>query len=91
MATSSRLIYIPTTFVGGAHSTALAASSVAIVPGATAFTRMPLVCQGQCHHAGELVDAALADVVAGDGGNGQHAVDGTHVDDRTARGSISQA
>ena len=43
-----------------------------------------VVGQGQRHHAGELVDAALADVVAGNRGDGQHAVDRAHVDDGAA-------
>jgi hypothetical protein len=48
-----------------------------------------VVGQRQRHHAGELVDATLADVVAGDGGDRQRAVDRAHVDDGPTGGAVS--
>ena len=47
---------------------------------------MPLVGEGERHHARQLVDAALARVVAGDAGDRGDAVDRAHVDDRAAAG-----
>ena len=43
-----------------------------------------MIGQAKGHDARELVDAAFADVVAGNGGDGQHAVDRAHVDDAAA-------